>query len=204
MGRPLRTSHAPACHHCTLARGAGPVVEIYTTHERVICPDHGLWIGDGTAGPSDQFSIRACPQISAAWHHHRNLITRHGHSRVRKAYHVANAINWGWYHQFQHFGPAMDTYDKLAAGKPLQASKPGLVAVALYPSAVALTAAIASPYWTGIALSPRPAAFLDRISVEVTEGWVPRGACDPLRHWMETNWPPGVRGSDTLLSPTNR
>lgn len=54
-GRPTRTTHTVACHRCTLARGAGRYVEIYSTHEQVICPHHGLWVGDGaspTSSPS--------------------------------------------------------------------------------------------------------------------------------------------------------
>lgn len=70
-GRPTRTTHTAACHRCTLARGAGRYVEIYTTHEQVICPRHGLWLGDGATGFTDQFSIRAGPEITAAWHHHK-------------------------------------------------------------------------------------------------------------------------------------
>lgn len=71
VGRPIRTTHSPACHRCTLTRGAGPYIEIYTTHERVICPAHGLWIGEGVAGFTDQFTVLACPEITTAWHHHK-------------------------------------------------------------------------------------------------------------------------------------
>lgn len=204
VGRPIRTTHAPACHHCTLARGAGPYVEVYTTHERVICPKHGLWIGEGVGVAAAQFSINACPEISAAWHHHKNLIARHGHSQVRRAFHISNVINWGWYDQFQHFSAAIDTYETLAADHPGQANSQALVAAALYPSIVMLTAAIASPRWRYIARSRHPEPFLDRVSHEVTDGWLPQGAFDPLRHWMETDWTAGFRGSDTILPPKIR
>ena len=199
VGRPIRTTHSPACHRCTLTRGAGPYIEIYTTHERVICPAHGLWIGEGIAGFTDQFTVRACPEITTAWHHHKNLITRHGHSQVRRAFHIASVINWSWYDQFQHFTAAMDIYDTLAGDHPRQANSKALVAAALYPSIVTLTAVIASPYWLANARSSRPDVFLERVSHEITDGWQPQGAFDPLRHWMETNWPPGFRGSDTIL-----
>jgi hypothetical protein len=197
-GRPTRTTHTAACHRCTLARVADRYVEIYSTHEQVICPRHGLWIGDGVTGFTDQFSIRASPEITAAWHHHRNLITRHGRSGVRKTFHIASVINWRWYDQFQHFTAATDTYDALAADKPRHATSHAVVAASLYPSIVKLTAAMASPHWAEIAHSRRPGLFLDRISVEVTEGWSPRGAFDPLRHWMDTDWLPGFRGSDAI------
>jgi len=201
VGRPIRTTHASACHHCTLARGAGPYVEVYSTHERVICPHHGLWIGDGVGATADQFSIGACPEISEAWHHHKNLIARHGHAQVRRAFHISSVVNWGWYDQFQHFSAALDTYETLTTNHPRQANSPALVAAALYPSIIMLTAAIASPSWRYIARSRHPEPFLNRVSSEVTEGWTPQGAFDPLRHWMETDWTAEFRGSDTILPP---
>lgn len=204
VGRPIRTTHSPACHHCTLSRGAGPYVEVYTTHERVICPDHGLWIGAGAGVPAAQFSITSCPEIIDAWHHHKNLITRHGNAQVRRAFHISSVINWGWYDQFQHFSAAIDTYESLTTDHPRQANSPALVAAALYPSIVALTAAIASPHWRYIARSRHPEPFLDRVSHEITDGWTPQGAFDPLRHWMETDWTAEFRGSDTILPPKNQ
>jgi hypothetical protein len=200
-GRPTRTTHTVACHRCTLARGAGRYVEIYSTHEQVICPRHGLWIGDAVNGFTDQFSIGAGPQITAAWHHHKNLINRQGRSGVRKAFHIASVINWRWYDQFQHFTAATDTYDSLAADQPRHANSHATVAASLYPSIVSLTAAMASPHWAQIAHSRRPEAFLDRVSEEVTEGWIPKGSFDPLRQWKTEDWLPGFRGSDTILPP---
>jgi hypothetical protein len=76
-----------------------------------------------------------------------------------------------------------------------------LVAAPLYPSMVVLTAAIASPYWRRIACSPHPEVFLERVSHEITDGWIPQGASDPMRHWMETSWASGSSGSDTILPP---
>ncbi|XAS69254.1 TniQ family protein [Micrococcaceae bacterium Sec5.7] len=203
-GRPIRTTHTAACHRCALARGAGRYVDVYSTHEHVICPRHGLWIGDGVTGFSDQFSIHAGPEITAAWHHHKNLITRHGRSGVRKAFHIASVINWRWYDQFQHFTATTEIYDELAADQPGHSNSQAVVAASLYPAIVALTAAISSPHWAEIAHSHRPDRFLDRISIEVTEGWSPSGALDPLRHWMATDWLPGFRGSDAIRPSTPR
>ena len=93
-GRPDRHTIGTACHRCGLAHGAGSSVEIYTTHERVLCSRHGLWIGEGAPKPADQLSIRACPTITAAWHHHINLIERRGHARMRTAFHISGVINW--------------------------------------------------------------------------------------------------------------
>ncbi|WP_423181307.1 hypothetical protein [Arthrobacter sp. NyZ413] len=194
-GRPIRTTHTVACHRCTLARGAGRFVQIYSTHEQVICPRHRLWLGDGVTGVTDQLSIRDSPEITTAWHHHRNLITRHGRSGVRKAFHIAAVINWRWYDQFHHFTAATDIYDTLAANQPRHANSHAVMAASLYPSIVNLTAAMASPRWAEIAHSRHPDQFLDRISVEVTDGWQPRRASDPLRDWMHTDWLPGFRGS---------
>ncbi|MCZ9880474.1 hypothetical protein NFJ07_01585 [Arthrobacter sp. B2a2-09] len=197
-GRPTRTTHTVACNRCTLARGAGRFVQIYSTHEQVICPRHRLWLGDGVTGVTDQLSIRDTPEITTAWHHHKNLITRHGRSGVRKAFHIASVINWRWYDRFHHFTAATDTYDALAAKQPRHANSHAIVAASLYPSIVNLTAAMASPHWAEIAHSRRPDLFLDRISAEITDGWHPRGASDPLRHWMTEDWLPGFRGSDTI------
>lgn len=201
VGRPDRTILGTACRHCALARGAGRYVEIYTTHERVICPRHGLWIGDGIQGFTDQLPILACPDIIAAWHHHKNLITRHSRSRVRKAFHISSVINWRWYDQFHHFTHAIEIYDALAADQPRHSQSQAMVAASLYPSIVSLTATIASPFWARIAHSRHPNAFLDRISDEVTDGWQPRGAFDSLRHWMDTDWQPTFKGADIVGSP---
>ncbi|GAA4038023.1 hypothetical protein GCM10023063_41380 [Arthrobacter methylotrophus] len=200
-GRPIRTTHTAACHRCALAHGAGRYVQIYTTHEMVICPRHGLWTGEGVAGFTDQFSIRAAPEITAAWHHHKNLITSHGRSTVRKAFHVARVINWTWYDQLHHFPATTGIYDELAADQPRHANSHAIVAASLYPAIVTLTAAISSPHWDEIAHSRHPDQFLDRISIELTDGWHPRGASDPLRHWMDTDWLPGFRGPDTISPP---
>jgi len=197
-GRPTRTAHTVACHRCTLARAAGRYVEAYSTHEQLICPRHGLWIGDDVSGSTDQFSIRASPEITAAWHHHRNLITGHGRPGVRKAFHIASVINRRWYDQFQHFTTATDTYDALAADQPRHGNSYAVVAASLYPCIVNLTAAMASPHWAQIAHSKRSRAFLDKVSEDVTEGWIPKGSFDPLQHWMDTDWIPGFRGSDAI------
>jgi len=201
LGRPDRKTQGIACRRCALTRRAGPYVEIYTTHESVICPRHELWLGDGIQGFTDQLSVAVCPEILTAWHHHRNLITRFGRSGVRKAFHVAGIVNWRWYDQFQHFTAATETYDTLAADQPRHGNTQAIVAASLYPSIVSLTAAIASPFWARTAHLQRPEAFLDRISEEITDGWIPQGAFDPLRHWMAENWSPGFRGSDTIRPP---
>ena len=150
-GRPDRHTSGTACHRCSLAHGAGQYVEIYTTHERVLCPRHGLWIGDGAPQPTDQLSIRACPVIDAAWHHHINLIERRGHARMRTAFYISGVINWRWYDQFLHFTHTTDIYETLAADQPRHARSQAIVAASLYPATVELAAAIASPYWADIA-----------------------------------------------------
>lgn len=187
-GRRAHRIHGLACHRCALAHDAGRFVEIYTTHERAICPKHGLWIGEGTATPEDQLSIGACPEISAAWHHHKNIIQRQGPTRTRKAFETSRAINWQWYDQFHHFSSTANLFDILATNPPHRASQQATVSASLYPAIVELTAALASPYWARIAHSNHPNAFLDRISTTITEGWRPAGAHDPLRSWMERNW----------------
>jgi hypothetical protein len=173
-------------------------VEIYTTHERVICPRHKLWIGDGTHGIMDQFSVRACPDITAAWHHHKNLISQHGRSRVRTAFHTSSIINWRWYSQLHHFTHTTEICDALMADQPRHGHSQAIIAASLYPSIVSLTAAIASPYWAKIAHLRQPDLFLAQICNSVTDGWSPTGAHDPLRRWMDATWHPGFHGSDTI------
>lgn len=202
VGRPVHKIHAPACHHCTLARGAGTFVEVYTTQECVLCPKHALWIGEGVGGTGDQFSVHDCPDIVMAWRHHKNLIARYGRSHVRKAFEASNVINWRWQEQFLHFTAAAETYDRLAAALPRQANSQALVAAALYTSVVILTAVIASRHSRRIACSPHPEAFLDRVRDQITDGWKPQGALDPLRHWMESSRASGNLGSDTI-HPSN-
>lgn len=187
-GRRAHRTHGPACQRCALAHDAGRIVEIHTTHEHVICPNHGLWIGEGTATPDDQLSISACPEIPATWHHHKNIIQRQVRNRTRKAFETSRTITWQWYDQFHHFSYTANVYDDLATSRPHRASQQPMVAASLYPAIVELAAAVASPYWAKIAHSNHPDDFLDRISTSITEGWRPTGAHDPLRSWKERNW----------------
>lgn len=203
-GRPNRATHTFACRHCAVEKTGTSRVEIYTTHDRVICARHRLWVGEGIKTPTEQPSVRASPEILSAWHHHKNLITRFGRSGVRKAFHNAGIITWRWYDQFNHFTAATDTYDSLTADQPRHAKSHALIAASLYPSTVALTALIASPYWARIAHSREPKRFLERISMEITEGWTPTGGSDPLRHWMTEDWLPGFLGPDTVHQMPDR
>ncbi|MET3923679.1 hypothetical protein [Arthrobacter sp. UYEF20] len=120
----------------------------------------------------------------------------HGRPTVRKAFLVAHVINWTWYDQFNHFPATTEIYDELAADQPRHANSQTVVAASLYPAIITLTAAISSPHWAEIAHSRHPDQFLDRISVEVTNGWYP---AEP--HWMDTDWLPGFLGPDTISAP---
>ncbi|QHK19781.1 hypothetical protein GU243_08610 [Pseudarthrobacter psychrotolerans] len=90
-----------------------------------------------------------------AWHHHKNLITRHGRSGVRKAFHIASTINRTWYTN-SSTTHTVEIYDALACDQPRHGQGLAIVAASLYPSIAALTAAVASPYWAAIAHSPAP------------------------------------------------
>lgn len=183
--RPACRATRIACSLCTLSRGAGNHVVVHTTHERVLCPRHRLWTGDGNAGTGTQVRLDTCPAILAAHRHHRNLITRFGRPAVLKAFEASSLINWQWYEKFGHFGCFTDRNMALtASGNVSQAPRPATVAAALYPSVVDLASALASPYWRSAAKSPDPAAFLERISSQITDGWIPQGFGDPLRRWM--------------------
>lgn len=183
-GRPDRTMRGIACRRCAQARGSGGNIEIYTTHEKVICLRHGLWIGDGTHSCADQLPLHDCPEITTAWRHHRNLITRFGRARVRTASQASSWINWRWCQQARYL-PTFRLRHRILSQNDRIPQKQAAAAAALYPPTVALASVIASPYWEKIAHSRHPHRFLDRISDEVTEGWLPpQGIYDPLRRWM--------------------
>lgn len=183
-GRPDRTMRGIACRRCTQTRSTAGNIEIYTTHDKVICPRHGLWIGDGTHSRADQLPLHNCPEITTAWRHHQKLITRFGRAPVRTASQASSWINWRWYQQARQ-PPAFRLRHRVLSKDDRIPQKQAAAAAALYPSTVALATVIASPYWEQIAHSRHPQQFLDRISVEVTEGWLPpQGIYDPLRQWM--------------------
>lgn len=199
VGRPNRRIHGLACHRCALTRCPTGRIQIYTTHERVLCPRHGLWLGDGVTTIDDQLSTTACGALISAWHQHQNLITRFGHSRVRRAFYISSYINRRWYEQLQHFDEFGVLYQELASNRRHEsAQEQPAVSAAMYPSIARLTAAIASPFWAHIAHSHHPNSFLDRVSTQITDGWYPRGGGDPLRRWMAEDWLPTFRGTDTI------
>lgn len=184
-GRKAHRTRALACHRCTLAHQAGQFVEIYTTHDKTICPEHKLWISDGTTNPHDQLTISACPEILAAWHHHKNIIQRQGNTRTHKAYEASKMINWQWYDQFRHFTYTTNFVHTLTKNQTHPANPQAIISAALYPAIVELTAILASPYWMKIAHSKQPQEFLDRISTNITEGWKLTATTGPLQHWIE-------------------
>ncbi|MDQ0821587.1 hypothetical protein QFZ79_003963 [Arthrobacter sp. V4I6] len=64
-GRPNRTILGIACRRYAQARSIGANIEIYTTHDKVICPRHGLWIGEGTNSCAAQ--IMPLPAWPCSW-----------------------------------------------------------------------------------------------------------------------------------------
>lgn len=203
-GRPASRATRIACSRCTLSRGAGNHVIVHTTHERVLCPRHRLWTGDGNAGTGTQVRLETCPGILAAHRHHRNLITRFGRAAVLEAFEASSLINWQWYEKFGHFGSFTDKAIALTAPENApQAARPATIAAALYPSVVDLASVLASPYWRAAAKSPDPAPFLERISSQITDGWIPQGFGDPLRRWMtQERTTPTFTGPETI-SPSS-
>jgi|GEM_PF-2436532 len=183
--RPAYRATRIACSRCTLSRGAGNHVVVHTTHERVLCPRHRLWTGDGNTGAGMQVPLDTCPGILAAHRRHRNLIAKFGRPAVLEAFEASSLINWRWYEQFGHFASFDQRYTALASrGNSPQQARQSAVAAALYPAIVELTSALASPHWQALALSRNPTPFLERISQQITDGWMPQGCGDPLRHWI--------------------
>jgi hypothetical protein len=202
FGRPNRRIERLACRRCAHERGAVERIEIFTTHEKVVCPRHRLWLGDGVETPGNQISVRTCPGITAASRHHRNLISRFGLTRVSRAFHISAYINRRWYEKFHHFDEVAHLHKRLTvADEPGQTANYATVAGTLYPTTVRLASTLASPFWEQIAHSTRPGRFLDRVTAEVTDGWFPEGGADPLRRWMAENWSPGFTGSDAISQP---
>lgn len=183
-GRPNRSLRGIACRRCARPRSAGADIEIYTTHDKVICHRHGLWIGDGTSSCADQLALHDCPEIVASWRHHQNLIARLGRARVRTAWHAASWINWRWYQQARQ-SPAFRCRHRILSNNDQLPQKQAAAAAALYLPTAALASIIAAPHWEAIAHSKHPQSFLERVKDEVTEGWLPPlGIYDPLRQWM--------------------
>ncbi|WP_427136588.1 hypothetical protein [Pseudarthrobacter sp. S9] len=188
-----------ACNHCALSRTGDSRIEIYRTHEQVLCPIHRRWTGHGTDSPDGQPGLGRCPEITAANRHHRNLISRHGRPCVRTAFHISSHINYRWFEQYRHFGPFTDRYRALISGTRSSCIlEPAALWAALYPPTIELAALIASARWAEIAHSQHPGPFLDRVGESITDGWHPRGYQDPLQHWMQEDWRPGFTGQDTL------
>lgn len=199
QGRPLRRITGFACNHCALSRTGDSRIEIYRSHEQVLCPTHRRWSGDGTDSPDRQPGLGRCPEITAANRHHRNLISRHGRSRVLTAFHISSHINYRWFEQYRHFALFTDRYRALISGKrSSRILQPAAFWAALYPPTIELAALIASAHWAEIAHSQHPGPFLDRVSESITDGWHPHGYQDPLQHWMQEDWEPGFTGPDTL------
>ena len=199
LGRPNQRITRLACHLCAYERGAVERIEIYTTHDRVVCPQHGIWVGAGTQTPRNQMSVRTCPAITAATNHHRNLITRFGRDRVCTAFYDASYINWWWHATGHHFTEFTRLHKNLlATSEPDQTENYATEAGAHYPAIVRFTAILASPFWERIAHSTHPDKFLDRVTNEVTNRWLPRSGADPLRQWMAENRTPNFTDTDTI------
>ena len=202
LGRPNRRISRLACRLCAHERGAVDRIEIYSTHESVVCPRHGLWLGEGVETPRNQMSVRTCPGVLAAANHHRNLITRFGRVRVCTAFQISAYINRRWHDQGHHFDDFTGLHKNLiVTSGPDPTANYAIIAGALYPANARLTAILASPFWTTITHSTRPDTFLNRVANEVTNGWFPEGGADPLRRWMAENWSPSFAGPDTISLP---
>lgn len=175
-----------ACRHCALSRGAGEHVQIWMTHEQVVCHRHRRWLGDHDT-PGDQLNITACPDIPTASRRHRNLIARLGRDATEHAYQAARDICWKWFQQGYRFDSPTSRLDALLDGRPTCTYHEPHPTAALYPTVIALTAILASPFWLRRALSESPddaELFLQRVTAEVTDGYRPRGGNDPLRVWL--------------------
>lgn len=203
-GRPDRRRKGLACRHCALKHVDSGWIERFTTHERVVCPRHAVWIGEGVHVVNDQLPVSQCPEIITEWRHHLNLIARFGRARIRSTFETAGHISWHWYERFRHSEDFMARERSLRTNEHKPDSRRHTpVTAALYPATVRLTALLASPHWAGVARSEHPEPFLNRVSELVTGGWQPRGGQDPLRRWMTGEWQPQPMGPDTIPNPAS-
>ncbi len=187
----------PACEHCARARtarhstGIGTAF-VWATHEQLVCHRHQRWLGDGTADPGTQLSIRHCSDITRANRRHRNLIVRLGREHVRGIYAAATTIVRKWFRRGDRYTSTSRRLDTLLGDRDSCSFLEPHPHAALYPNAVALTAILASPYWRTLGRSHNPddrQLLADRVAAEVTNGYRPSVPSDPLMRWLRSPKP---------------
>jgi len=144
-------AHSPvrattACHRCAARHGIHQPVPVHLPAHHKICTRHGIWLSD--AG-QPQLDLAACPEIITAQHRANRLLRRHTPQELMLAYQAAAraippwppspaAIPLHWRHRLLILQTANHRY-----GTPTDPD--AYTHAAIYPDAIALTAAALNP-----------------------------------------------------------
>ena len=144
-------AHSPvrattACHRCAARHGIHQPVPVHLPAHYKVCTRHSIWLSD--AG-QPQLDLAACPEIITAQHQASRLLRRHTPQELMLAYQAAAkavppwppslaAIPLHWRHRLLILQTANHRY-----GTPTEHD--AYTHAAIYPDAIALTAAALSP-----------------------------------------------------------
>ena len=136
-----------ACHRCAARHGVYQPVPVHLPAHHKVCTRHGIWLSD--AG-QPQLDLAACPEIITAQHRANRLLRRCTPQELMLAYQAAAkaippwppspaAIPLHWRHRLLTLQTANHRY-----GTPTDHD--AYTHAAIYPDAIALTAAALSPH----------------------------------------------------------
>jgi hypothetical protein len=142
--RPVRAT--TACRRCAARRGIYQPVPVHLPAHHKVCTRHGIWLSD--AG-QPQLDLAACPEIITAQHRANRLLRRYTPQELMLAYQAAAraippwppspaAIPLHWRHRLLTLQTANHRY-----GTPT--GHDAYTQAAIYPDAIALTAAALNP-----------------------------------------------------------
>lgn len=186
-GSPAAVGASTCCPFCAGRRGLARPVQVWATHEQVLCRRHRVWTGGPVLTSSDRWpriDISALPDVLRAHRRHQRLIPRFGREPVRHAFEDASYLVHEWDIRLPR--PLPTVRARLAALEP----DPGrwyrsaaICRIAEYPVVVALTTFLADDAWRSRLLLPDTTdqhAAIGYLTETVTEGVVPAGVFDSL------------------------
>lgn len=187
----------PACAYCVITRTGGdpPVVTVFAAHEHLVCHTHNRWVGSPELKcPSpEQFSLRACRDISAANVKHQRLVNRWGRSFVYASFAAAVTClsSWSRWPAVIRTPDIEQRWARLGISEDSAPLAPAEVA-AWYPNAVSLCEIILSQrrqlLHAGASTKEVIYESVARLQ-EVIPGFSPSGASDPFRHAIFADLP---------------
>lgn len=185
----------PACQQCVAARlGTDERVTVFASHEQLICPTHRRWLGNGAlkCPRPHQFSIEACPEITAANLQHKRMITNWGRGPTHASFldAVTCLSTWSRWPIVMNAPDIRQRWDSLGITDETPPLSPAEIA-AWYPNAVSLTRLIliqrqeiknARKMNRDIAITS-----VERLRREIIEGLATSGAFDPYRYALTSD-----------------